>query len=170
METQEQLVIPPKAPVRGSLSDRYDHRLDPKRRFSIPLRWYELMGSPEHVVARISLTGKPFISICSAEVHERRLRPYRHRDAMDETQETFLRMLSESSERLKVDCQNRIRLSDEMLEYAGLGAGADDNVVLVGAVEDFEVWSLANRPKKAANDLSRIKELAELAKVVKFKL
>ena len=123
---------------------RFDHRLDPKRRFTIPLRLYECMGRPQDVYVMRSLKGLACLDVFTPEGFDRRfLRPYKDVPVTDPEITAFLRKLSNAAELLQVDTQNRIRPSDLMQAYAGL----ETDVVLSAVGDHFEVWSLANYPK-----------------------
>ena len=149
---------------REALTGRYDHRLDPKRRFTIPLRWFERLGNPPEVYVMRSLTQERCLDVFAPSELDDRLRPFRNRALTDAKVAKFLRELSERTDLVSVDSQNRIRVSDEMLSYAGL----ESDIVLYGSGTHFEIWSLANRPKQAINEVERVENLADIAKELNF--
>lgn len=149
---------------RKPLIGRCDHRLDPKWRFTIPLQWFERMGRPREVYVMRSLSREPCLEAFAAADFDERLRPFRNRALSDARMAAFLRELSEATELLTVDSQNRIRVPDAMLAYAGL----ESDIVLYGSDFHFEVWSLAKRPKQLGNDPGRIDSLATESKELNF--
>ena len=128
------------------LTGRYDHRLDPKRRFTIPSEWIERMGKPSRVYVMKSLSGRRCIDVFSQSEFDKKLEPFRNRAITDEAAAGFLSRLGERVESLGIDTQNRIRVKDSLLGYAGI-TDDDDDLVLIGATFRFEIWSLGNRPK-----------------------
>lgn len=155
----------PETPTgREPLIGRFDHRLDPKRRFTVPLRWFGRMGNPSEVYVMRSLSRERCLEVFAAMDFDDRLRPFRARALTDAKLAAFLRELSEATELVSVDNQNRIRVPDDMLAYAEL----DNDIVLYGSGLHFEVWSLARRPKQAGNEPARIGALADVAKELNF--
>lgn len=150
--------------ARLPLIGRFDHRLDPKRRCTVPVQWFERLGKPRDVYVMRSLSRAPCLDVFASSDFDERLQPFRQRALSDARMAAFLRELSEATELLTVDSQNRIRIPDSMLAYAGL----DSDVVLYGSGFHFEVWSLARRPKQVENDTKRIESLADESKALNF--
>jgi len=146
------------------LIGRFDHRLDPKRRFTVPLRWFGRMGGPSDVYVMRSLSRERCLEVFAALDFDERLRPFRVRALTDARLAAFLRELSEATELVAVDNQNRIRVPDDMLAYAEL----ENDIVLYGSGLHFEVWSLARRPKQLGNEPTRIGALADVARELNF--
>ena len=155
---------PQMPPGRDPLIGRCDHRLDPKRRFTVPLRWYGRMGNPSEMYVMRSLSRERCLEVFAAADFEERLRPFRARALSDARMAAFLRELSEATELVAVDNQNRIRPPDDMLAYAEL----ENDIVLYGSGLHFEVWSLARRPKQLGNEPTRIGSLADEARELHF--
>jgi len=149
---------------REPLIGRFDHRLDPKRRFTVPSRWFGRMGTPSEVYVMRSLSRERCLDVFAAADFDDRLQPFRARALTDSRLASFLRELSEAAELVTVDTQKRIRIPDDMLAYAGL----QDDIVLYGTGLHFEVWALARRPKQVGNEQVRIDALAEVAKELNF--
>ena len=122
---------------------RADHRLDPKRRFTIPTDWFERMGRPAQVYAMPSLSRARCLDVfCPAEF-DRRMESFRNAALSDAAKARFTSRIGELISCLSVDTQNRIRPKDSLLAYAGI----ENDLVLIGTGYHFEVWSPANRPK-----------------------
>ena len=129
----------------GSLVGRFDHRLDPKRRLTIPLQWYECLGSPKRVAVMRSRSGDACLEIFTEAEQMERMKHFEELSRRDRSVKDFLRAVSENTEILSVDSQNRIRISDYLLRHAKVGAD-ESQVVLLGMAGHFELWSLAEKP------------------------
>lgn len=162
--SEENIIKTENEALRKPLIGRFDHRLDAKCRFTVPSRWQERMGNPADVYVMRSLTGEPCLEVFSAADFEKRLEPFKERALSDSRIAAFLRNLSETTELISVDVQNRIRIPDAMLAYAGL----DADIVLYGSGYHFEVWSLKKRPVKTGNESESIAALAAESKELNF--
>ena len=168
----EKPVQPPSGENRDSaliqpLLGRADHRLDPKRRFTIPTDWYERMGRPPQVYVMPSLShlhGPRCLDIfCPAEF-DRRMEAFRHAALSDATKASFTSRIGELVSCLSVDTMNRIRVKDSLLAFAGLKS----DVVLIGAGYHVEVWSPENRPKIDGSEADVLAQLATEAQSMGF--
>ncbi|MFA5674767.1 MAG: hypothetical protein WC912_10140 [Thermovirgaceae bacterium] len=149
---------------REPLIGRFDHRLDPKRRFTVPARWFGRMGTPSEVYVMRSLSRERCLDVFAAADFDDRLQPFRTRALTDARLASFLRELSEAAELVTVDTQKRIRIPDDMLSYAGL----QNDIVLYGTGLHFEVWALDRRPKPDGSEQARIDALADVARELNF--
>lgn len=129
----------------GSLVGRFDHRLDPKRRLTIPLLWFECLGNPKRVAVMRSRTGDPCLEIFTEAEQMARMKHFEELSRRDRSVKDFMRAVSENTEILTVDSQNRIRISDFLLLHAKVSS-TDSQVVLLGMAGHFELWSLAEKP------------------------
>jgi len=111
------------------------HSLDSKKRLTIPADWREMTGTPSNLVVLPSVTEK-CLWIYPEREWSRRLEKLRTVSSADESTRQAIRVLASQSERVSWDAQGRIRIKDELLEYAGLM----NQVVLVGAFERMELW------------------------------
>lgn len=144
---------------------RADHRLDPKRRFTIPADWYERMGRPAQVYAMPSLSKMRRLDVfCPAEF-DMKMESFRNTALSDSATSHFTSRIGELINCVAVDSQNRIRIKDSLLSYAGLG---NEDVVLIGAGFHFEVWSIENRPKIDGSEAELLEQLAAEAAEMKF--
>lgn|GEM_PF-4602821 len=148
------------------LVGRIEHKLDKKKRLIIPLQWYERMGRPKEVCVMQSLTNETCLDVLTLADFMARLRPFRNRPLSDKKAAAFLREISETTERLQVDLQNRIRIPDEMLDFIGLGDSVE--TVLLGSSRQFEVWSKARRPKPRMDVVSHSPGFMETAEEREF--
>ena len=108
---------------------RYDHNLDPKKRFTIPREWRAMMGDPEFVYVMV---------IPSVEM-ESRLAKLREKALFDPALNQVLQTIGSNSEMPPVDGQGRIRISDRLLQFANLTT----TVAMLGAVRMIKLWDPA---------------------------
>ena len=144
---------------------RADHRLDPKRRFTIPSDWFERMGRPSQVYAMPSLSRMRRLDVfCPAEF-DKKMESFRNTALSDAATSSFTSRIGELINCVAVDSQNRIRIKDSLLTFAGIG---NDDVVLIGAGFHFEVWSVENRPRIDGSEADLLEQLANEAITMKF--
>ncbi len=143
---------------------RADHRLDPKRRFTIPSDWYERMGKPAQVYVMPSLSRARCLDVfCPAEF-DRKMEVFRNKALSDTENSRFTSRIGELISCVTVDTQNRIRVKDSFLSFAQLR----EDVVLIGAGYHFEVWSLENRPRIDGKETDVLELLAAEAEAYGF--
>ena len=147
-----------------ALTGQFEYRLDPKFRFTIPSRWFARMGFPTHVYVMHSLAGEPCLNVFAAVDFEKRMKPYENQQLSDADTAKFLRTLAAKTELVAIDAQNRVRVPDRMLRYAGL----DGDIVMFGTGLHFEVWSAAKCPQSPDDEVAEIKAFEQLAREVKF--
>ncbi len=127
--------------VSGVFSDRHDHALDPKKRFTIPSEWRALMGNPKFVYVMPDPSEKCLHIIPQAEM-EGRLAKLRERALFDPALATVLQTIGSNTEMPVLDVQGRIRISDKLLQFANLTT----TVAMVGAVRTIKLWDPAVLP------------------------
>jgi MraZ protein len=140
----------------GLLVGRFDHALDPKKRFTIPAGWRELMGSPAYVYIMPDPRDKCLNLLPPAEM-EGRLEKLRQRALFDKGAGSALRVLGENSEQVMLDVQGRIRIKDRLLKFALL----EEKVVMVGALNRVQLWSPALLPEEETVDQAKLAEACE---------
>ena len=117
---------------------RYDHALDPKKRFTIPREWRNLMGDPEFVYVMPDPKER-CVNIIPAVEMESRLAKLREKALFDPAHAPLLAKIGASSEMPALDVQGRIRISDKLLQFANLTT----TVAMVGAVKMIQLWNPA---------------------------
>jgi MraZ protein len=142
---------------------RADHRLDPKKRLTIPTNWFERMGRPEEVYVMPSLTQRNCIEVFSPSEFDRRTDAMRDASLTNPALSTFLSNLGELIECVSVDSQNRIRIKDSLLAFAEL----TEQVVFIGAGFHIELWALENRPAIDGSESQVIGEILAQPKFLK---
>jgi len=143
------------APFMG----KHAHKLDPKKRLTIPAAWRELMGEKTGVYvmpgierACLMLMPQPVMSELLSRLQGLQL-------SNPEEMDLMLTVASES-DHLPFDAQGRIRIKDEHLAYAGL----EGEVVLAGAFNRIELWD----PKQLASRTEGTAGLAAAARALKM--
>lgn len=146
---------------QGVFVNTYTHGLDSKKRLTIPSDWRELAGVPKRLIV---LPGVNDQCLCVYPAREmaRRMDRIRSLSIADERGQQFRRTLASRSDFVPWDSQGRIRVKDELLDYAGLKS----DVVLVGTFDGFELWS----PEKWKQQQSSVTQasLGEAARYVGF--
>ena len=122
----------------GGFVGRYDHALDPKKRFTIPREWRALMGDPEFVYVMPDPVERCINIIPTVEM-EARLAKLRERALFDPALAPVLQKIGANSEMPALDVQGRTRISDKLLQCANLTT----TVAMVGAVRTIKLWDPA---------------------------
>ena len=122
--------------TEGVFVNTYAHNLDSKKRLTIPSDWRELVGVPKRLFV-LPGVNDPCLCVYPAREMTRRLEKLRNLSIADEKGRQLARTLASRSDLVPWDAQGRIRIKDELLDYARLTA----EVVLVGTFDGFELWS-----------------------------
>jgi MraZ protein len=123
--------------AQGVFVGNFAHSLDPKRRLTIPSEWREHTGVPNSVYVLPDITQRNFLLVFPAREMVRRLQAMRSHSIADARASQFARILGSQSQLAPWDTAGRIRVKDELLGYANL----TDSVVLIGAIDHFELWN-----------------------------
>lgn len=129
---------PGKLRAPGYFVGSYTHSLDPKKRLTIPSEWRETVSDPSQLYVLPGLNER-CLYVFPAHEMAQRLESIRSSSITDGKARLFSRLLGMSSGLMTWDAQGRIRIPDELLDYARL----IDQVMLVGALKRFELWSPA---------------------------
>ena len=147
--------------VPGVFVGSYSHNLDPKRRLTIPSEWRDQVGSPGSLYVLPGIYERCLYVFPGREM-VRRLERVRSHSLADARARVFMRTLGSRSDLVTWDTQGRIRIKDDLLEYANL----TEQIVLIGAFEKFELWSPALW--KASNDAVDQSTVEESTRYVGF--
>jgi division/cell wall cluster transcriptional repressor MraZ len=122
----------------GVLVGRSDHALDPKKRLTIPSGWRTDMGNPKFVYVMpdrkercLNLLPKAEMDVLLAKIREKAL--------FDPALNRVFQVIGAQSERLDLDVQGRIRISDRLLQFANLTT----TVAMVGSFRMIKLWDPA---------------------------
>lgn len=120
----------------GVFVGTYRHTLDSKKRVTIPSDWRELVGVPERLFV---LPGIKEHCLCAYPAREmtHRLEKFRKLSIADKKGRQLARTLGSRSDWAPWDNQGRMRIKDDLLNYAGI----ERRVVLVGSMDHVELWS-----------------------------
>lgn len=120
----------------GVFVSRYTHSLDTKKRLTIPSDWRELAGVPKRLFV---LPGVNDQCLCVYPAREmtRRMERLRNLSIADEKGRQLARTLASRSDLVPWDSQGRIRVKDELLDFAEISTQA----MLVGTFDGFEIWN-----------------------------
>ena len=139
------------------LVGRYDLKLGKGRRLTIPDEWMSYFGESGRVVV-VPDPHERCLDIVQMDLMEGELDRLRREEKKDAGLNDALRVIGFAAEQLVLD-RNRIRISDKLLEYAGI----KDQVALLGAVRMIQVWNPdalgPDEPfdaEKLASDLAKV--------------
>jgi MraZ protein len=140
----------------GLFVSNYRHSLDPKKRLTIPSDWRSRVGSGASLYILPDMHEQ---CLCAFPSHEmvHRLQRLRRHSISDKKARAFARVLASQSELVEWDSQGRIRIKDELLDFAGL----KDKVVLVGAFDSFELWNPDILDSVGGMDRGRLRDIAD---------
>jgi MraZ protein len=114
----------------------YKHSLDAKKRLTIPREWRAAVGQANQLFVLPSINER-YLCVYPAREMTHRLEKFRSLSIADERGRHLARTLAARSDLVTLDAQGRIRIADELLEYAEI----KHEVKLIGAFDRFEVWS-----------------------------
>lgn len=119
----------------GAFTGRFVHTLDGKKRVTIPSDWREAANNPTLFV----LPGVDVKCLYVFTAHEmaKRLEKVSAVSVANAKAQKFLRDFFSRADRVGLDAQGRIRVKDELLDFAGI----INQMVLVGVGSRFELWS-----------------------------
>lgn len=120
----------------GVFVSRYAHTLDAKRRLTIPSDWRELAGEPKRLFVLPGVNDK-CLCVYPAREMTRRMERLRNLSIADEKGRQLARTLASRSDLVPWDSQGRIRVKDDLLDYAQI----TNQAMLVGTFDGFEIWN-----------------------------
>ena len=127
--------------VIGGPTGKFLHSLDQKKRLAIPSEWQTSMGRPEFVYVYPDMSRTCLNLIPPYEMEK--IRAVLDRKSLFDPEAAAIRAaFGENSQMIKVDSAGRIRINDELLEFAGITG----KVTLKGAVRNVEIWASENLP------------------------
>ncbi|MBA4389160.1 MAG: division/cell wall cluster transcriptional repressor MraZ [Verrucomicrobia bacterium] len=117
----------------------YRHNLDPKKRLTIPSQWRAQVGEPKGLYVLQDVHHK-CLRVVPSRTMEPRLEKMMKVSLTDKNTREFVRAFARRADQVSWDSQGRIRIKDDLLTYADL----TNEVVLVGALDSFELWNPNN--------------------------
>lgn len=129
------------------------HALDPKRRVTIPSGWRDAMGKPAYVFVMADPHEKCLRLLTNERMQGIQAKLLEKRFA-DPLVAQKLRIIGENTEQLPLDVQGRIRISDRLLEFAGIKG----RIAFVGAITYGEIWAAEKRAPEGDVDQAALNE------------
>lgn len=140
---------------QGVFVSRFTHSLDTKRRITIPSGWRAQIAEPRSLYVLPHIHDQ-CLCVMPAGVMVDRMNKVKQLSIADRKARQFARVLASQSDLVSWDAQGRIRINDELLDFAQLV----DRVVLVGAFDWFELWSPENLDRTGGMDKASLQEAA----------
>ena len=135
------------------------HNLDDKKRLNIPSNWRVEVGIPDRTFVMKGFKSEPCLYVFPKRIITERLSFIKNARVTDDRYRYFTRTLGESSAEVPCDSQGRIRIPDNLLEYAVLSGP----VFMLGCTDRFELWRPDNRDshKQVKETQSTLDHVAE---------
>jgi MraZ protein len=135
----------------------FEHGVDDKRRVQAPSRWKESLKAPHYVLVlwpHFDL-GCQYIRVLPPEKHAELLSELQRASIGDAKGMALKRIIGRTTESVTIDTNRRFMLPKGMAD----GAGITDKVVLLGAVDTFEIWSPETYQALVKHEMLHAKEL-----------
>ncbi|MFT5123192.1 MAG: MraZ protein [Kiritimatiellia bacterium] len=131
----------------------HKNSLDGKKRLTVPSKWREQMGAGQ------TLYVMPDMDVDCLRVYPKaglnlKVSKLRNASMGDEEAQMLARIFGGESQDAEWDNQGRVRITDFLLEYAGL----KKEVLIVGALTHFELWEPAAYMAYMKQHRSKLKE------------
>ena len=120
--------------ISGVLLGRHDFALDPKKRFTIPREWRDVIGDVVYVIPD---RKEKCLNLYSKEEMNIFLEQLRQKALLDPALNKVFAKLGALSQQLSLDVQGRIRICDKLLQFANLTT----TVAMVGSVRMIKVYN-----------------------------
>lgn len=120
--------------ISAVLLGRHDFALDPKKRFTIPREWRDVMGDVVYVIPD---RKEKCLNLYSKEEMNIFLEQLRQKALLDPALNKVFAKLGALSQQLSLDVQGRIRICDKLLQFANLTT----TVAMVGSVRMIKVYN-----------------------------
>jgi MraZ protein len=116
---------------------RYEHTIDPKGRLSIPSRYREELAA-RGVTMLVLSEGDHCVWAFPLDAWEQLEERLRQHPQLSPERRNVVRVMVASAKECPIDRAGRTLVPPELREFAGL----KKEVVITGALEWFEIWSL----------------------------
>lgn len=150
MSSAAQQVLSASGGAQAPFMGKYVHKLDPKKRLTIPAGWRGLMGEDEGVYVMPGLGGRACLMLMSQTVMTGMLSRLQDMKFSDPEQMDLMLEVAMASDHLQFDAQGRIRVNDDHLAQADLAG----EVVLAGAINRVELWNPERLKERASAGLT----------------
>lgn len=142
-ESSPQSNVPSAMPAEiGFPFGRYDHAFDGKKRLTVPAAWRDLLGHPRYLYV-IRNPKESCLTILAPAEMRAIMEKRKSSSLFDPKTSAAWRYIGENSEMVSIDANGRIRISDRLMDAAGL----KDKVVFIGMGGKMEIWPQALKPE-----------------------
>jgi MraZ protein len=114
----------------------FTHSLDTKKRLTIPSVWRAQVEAPKTFYV-LPDPNQHCLNLYPSKEMLPKLEKIRRLSMSDAKARHYARILGRASDLVSWDSQGRIRIKDNLMDFAGL----KDEVVMVGAIDRIELWS-----------------------------
>jgi MraZ protein len=133
------------APFMG----KHVHKLDPKKRLTIPSAWRQLMGN-EGLYLMPGLDGRRCLMLMPSRVMTDMLTRLQNLKFSNAEHMDLMLEVAMESDHLSFDAQGRIRVKDDHLALAELAG----DVVMAGAINRIELWNPDQLKARASSGIT----------------
>jgi MraZ protein len=133
----------------------FTHTLDTKKRLTIPSVWRAQIEAPKSFYV-LPDSNHRCLNLYPSKEMLPKLDRIRKLSMSDAKARHYARVLGRASDLVSWDSQGRIRIKDNLLDFAGL----KDEVVMVGAIDRIELWSAG-----AASAMWREADVSETSEI-----
>lgn len=118
------------------LAGRFEHKVDAWQRVRLPASWYVEMGNPKRVVVMVD-SGEKCLDLVPIETMEARMKVLRRKSGNDPEIQRVLKILGQNMEEVEVNSRHLIRISDRLLDFAGIRK----KIVFRGCNRTAQLWN-----------------------------
>ena len=128
--------------AHGPFRGRFEIKLDPKGRLSLPTAYRTILPSNEAqlIITNSRYRGKSCLHAFSLVEWEKLERRISRMSQLKTEVQAFSRFYLSGGQAVELDSNNRILVPQSLRRFAGL----DSQAVLVGLGDKFEIWSQEN--------------------------
>lgn len=124
--------------INGHFRGRFEIKIDPKGRLSLPTAYRQTLPTPEIIVTNSRYRGKSCLHVYTLPEWHRLERRIAKLSPLQADVQAFNRFYLSGGQVMPVDSQNRVLVPQSLRKFAGL----ESQVVLVGMGTHFEAWSM----------------------------
>lgn len=117
------------------LVGRFEHKVDARRQVRLPATWYTVMGNPKRVIVTVDSREK-CLDLVPVETMEARMKVLRRKSGNDPAIQRVLKILGRNMEEIEVNSRHLIRISDRLLDFAGIRK----KIVFRGCTRTAQLW------------------------------
>lgn len=119
----------------GALVGRFERKLGRDKLLTIPAMWMACLGKCRFVYAMPD-SRERCLNILPAPLVDGEMTRLCSSLPNDKEMAKALQAIGKASERLELDSRHRIRISDKLLDFAGIG----NRVLLLGRAHSIKIW------------------------------